>query len=330
MKLSRIAVFRHGINDSVQSSLVGRLVLLEKHLHLKLVGRSQTLVQSGRMLHGAEILDWLQLDGAVGAVDADMAAGLRPARTHADRRRAARPLHDGERMRRRGFRIARRGLHDGIGAVGHSVVEDGHCPFDHMAREQIRRAARIGRGVFGILGVAVTVVQVGIDAEHLADHAVMRQLHNLVDRFVGTEHVADLERYAARLADVRHLAIASLAHAKGLVHVHGIAGKRKLRRNIDQFGVRHLHDDKVARNFVAQQLFAVQLRPLCVVLRFGFLHPHRLRGGIVHPPHDLVVVREPQERIELSARMVVDDAPQDHLRLAVADRLPLGTRWRGI
>ena len=76
---------------------------------------------------------------------------------------------------------------------------------DHVARQQIGDAARVGAAVDGILRAAVGMVQVRVDCENVADEPRARLLDGPLDGAVRAEHVARLKRDVPGAADVADL-----------------------------------------------------------------------------------------------------------------------------
>ena len=187
--------------------------------------------------------------------------------------------------------------------------------------------ARIGAAVDGILRAAVGMVQVCVDCENVADEPRARLLDGPLDGAVRAEHVARLKRDVPGAADVADLLEARERSPQGLVHVHRVAALRALHRHLHEFGVRDLDDDQV-RLHLLEDLAGRVAGHARVELPVRLDHAHRGRRGVVHPADDLVVVLEPTHRVPLSARVVVDDAPQDGTDLPVRRRLPPRTRLR--
>ena len=105
--------------------------------------------------------------------------------------------------------------------------------------------------------------------------------------------------------------------------MHGNAVLGDFGRNFHQIGIGRFHDDEIRLHFI-EHLLRGEARKIRVDVDVGLLHPHRFRLAIVNPADKLVVVLQEPDRIPLAAGMVVDDAPMDDARLALADRLPLG------
>ena len=85
-----------------------------------------------------------------------------------------------------------------------------------------------------------------------------------------------------------------------------------------------LDDDEIGLHLL-EDLPRREARIVRVEGDLRLLHAHRGGFRVIHPADHLVVVRELQDRVPLALRVVVDDAPVHHPRLAVPDRLPLGT-----